>query len=148
MFYFRIDNILIDLPRFMKSKFFVWKRWEKRSMVFIFEKIETTTQSQNQLFDSLDEKGQKQLSEVFYIKSVLKNFAKFTGIYLCRIFFKESCRPLATLIKKRLRRRGFLVSFAKLLKTPLLQNTSERLLLKELFTDGQRIGKSLPMNFV
>ena len=64
-------------------------------------------------------------------KGGLRNFTKFTGKHLCQsIFFKKvaDLRP-ATLLKKRLWRRCFPVNFLKFLKTPFLQNTSERLLL-------------------
>ena len=44
--------------------------------------------------------------------------------------FKESLRP-ATLLKIRLWRRCFPVTFVKFLKTPFLQNTSGRLLLQD-----------------
>ena len=44
--------------------------------------------------------------------------------------FKRSLSP-ATLLKKRLWRRCLPVNFAKLLKTPFLQNTSGRLLLQD-----------------
>ena len=47
-------------------------------------------------------------------KGVLKNFAKFTGKYLCQILFFNKVVP---------------VNFAKFLRTPFLQKTSERLLL-------------------
>ena len=58
--------------------------------------------------------------DVFCRKDVLKNFAKFTGKYLCQsLFFNKvaGLRP-ATLLKKRLWHRCFLVNFAKFLKTP------------------------------
>ena len=48
--------------------------------------------------------------EVFCKKGVLRNFVKFTGKPLC-------LRP-ATLLKKRLWHRGFLVNFVKFLRTP------------------------------
>ena len=48
----------------------------------------------------------RQPPEVFYVKSVLRNFTKFTGL-----------RP-ATLLKKRLWRRCFPVNFANILITP------------------------------
>ena len=55
-------------------------------------------------------------SEVFYKKGVLRNFAKL---------------PVAcNFIKKRLWHLSFCVNFAKFLRTPFLQNTSERLLLQ------------------
>ena len=54
-------------------------------------------------------------------KGVLRNFAKFTGKHLCqRLFFKKT----ATLLKKSLWHRCFLVNFEKFLRTPFLQNTS------------------------
>ena len=59
-------------------------------------------------------------------KGVHRNFTKFTGKHL-----SQSLRP-ATLSKKRLWHRCFTVNFAKFLRTPFLQNTSERLLLNLL----------------
>ena len=50
--------------------------------------------------------------EVFSRKSVLRNFAKFTGKYPCL------CLRAATLLKKRLWYRCFPVNFAILLRTP------------------------------
>ena len=57
---------------------------------------------------------------MFYKKIVLRNFAKFTGKHMCRsLFFNKvtGLRP-ATLLKKRLWHRRFLVNFAKFLGTP------------------------------
>ena len=68
----------------------------------------------------------KQPPEVFLRKGALRNFAKFTGKHLCqRLLFNKvaGIRP-ATLLKKRHRRRCFLVNFAKFLRTPFLQNPS------------------------
>ena len=77
---------------------------------------------------------QKQPPEVFYEKSVLRNFAKFTG-NTCAVvsFFNKvaGMRP-ATLLKKRLRHRCFPVNFAKFLRTSFLKNTSGRLLLDQI----------------
>ena len=61
--------------------------------------------------------------EVFYKIGALKNFAKFTGKHLCQsLFFYKvpDVRP-ATLLKKRLWHRSFLVNFAKFLRTPFLR---------------------------
>ena len=60
--------------------------------------------------------------EVFRKKSVLRNFAKFTGKNLCQgVFFNKvvSVRA-ATLLKKRLWPRCVPVNFAKFLTTPFL----------------------------
>ena len=68
-------------------------------------------------------------------KGVLRNFVKFTRKHLCHsIFFNKvpGLRP-ATLLKNRLWHRCFPVNFAKFLRTPFLQNTSGRLLLKAIF---------------
>ena len=64
-------------------------------------------------------------------KGVLRNFAKFTGKRLCQRLFFNNVADLnpATLFKKRLWHRCFTVNFAKFLRTPLLYNTSGRLLL-------------------
>ena len=61
-------------------------------------------------------------------KNVLRNFAKNT---CARVSFliKLQAKP-ATLLKKRLWHRCFSANYAKFLKTPFLQNTSGRLLLK------------------
>ena len=67
-------------------------------------------------------------------EGVLKSFAKLTGKHSCQsLFFNKlaDLRP-ATLLKKRFWHRCFPVNFAKYLKKPSLQNTSERLLLKNV----------------
>ena len=58
--------------------------------------------------------------EVFCKKSVLKNFAKFTGKHLCQSLFLNKVAGLgpATLFKKRLWHRCFPVNFMKFLRTP------------------------------
>ena len=67
-------------------------------------------------------------------KAVLRNFAKFTEKHLCQSVFFNKVAGLspATLLKKKLWHRCFLVDFAKFLRTPFLWNTSGRLLLKKL----------------
>ena len=64
-------------------------------------------------------------------KGVLRNFTKFTGKHLCQSLFFDKVAGLrpATLLKKRLWHRCFAVNFAKILRTPFLQNTSAQLLL-------------------
>ena len=64
-------------------------------------------------------------------KGVLRNFAKFTGKYLCQgLFFnKVAGSGLQLYLKKRPWHRCFPVSYAKFLRAPFLQNTSGRLLL-------------------
>ena len=63
----------------------------------------------------------------FVKKGVLRDFAKFTGKHLCqRLFFNKIA---AILFKKSLWHRCFPVNFAKYLRTPFSQNTSEQLLL-------------------
>ena len=63
-------------------------------------------------------------------KGVLRNFAKFTGKHLCQTLFFNNIAGLrpAALLEKRLWHRCFAVNFAKFLRTPILQNTSGRLL--------------------
>ena len=65
--------------------------------------------------------GQKQPPELFCKKSVLKNFAKFTGKHLCQSLFlnKVAGLRLANLLKTRPWHRCFPVNFAKILRTPL-----------------------------
>ena len=66
---------------------------------------------------------QKQPSQVFCKKGVLRNIAKFTGKHLCQSLFFIKVAGLM------LCHRCFSVNFAKFLTTPFLQNTSGRLLL-------------------
>ena len=56
----------------------------------------------------------------FVKKNVLRNFTKFTGKQLCKRFFFNKVADLrpATLLKKRLWYRCFLVNFVKFLRTP------------------------------
>ena len=62
-------------------------------------------------------------TKVVYKNGALKNFAKFTGKYLC-----QSLIP-GTLLKERLWHKFFLVNFAKFLKKPCLKSIFKRLLL-------------------
>ena len=74
---------------------------------------------------------QKQPPDVFYRgEGVFKYFAKFTRKHLCQSLFFNKVAGLraAILLKNRLWRRCFPVNFAKVLRTPFLQNTSGRLL--------------------
>ena len=67
-----------------------------------------------------------------YKKGVLENFLKFTGKNLRQSLFSSKVvglRP-ATLIKKRLWYKFFLVNYAKFLRTPFFQNNSDGLLLE------------------
>ena len=59
-------------------------------------------------------------------KSLLKNFAKFTGKHLCQNPFLNKFAVLrpATLLKKRLWHSCFPVHFAKFLRTPIWQDSS------------------------
>ena len=66
---------------------------------------------------------QKQPPEVFCKKGVLVNFVKFTGKHLrLSLFFNNvaGLRP-ATLLKKTLWHRCFPMNFAKLLRTPFIE---------------------------
>ena len=73
-------------------------------------------------------------------KGVLRNFAKFTGKHLCPgLFFNKAAglrpqvRPLVSgpqLYLKRDSSTGAFCDFAKFLRTPFLQNSSGRLLLR------------------
>ena len=79
-------------------------------------------------------KQQKQTPEMFYKKDVLKNFTIFTWKHFSWSFFwkKFACLKACNFIKKRLRYMCFPVNTAQFLRTPILKNTYERLLLKQL----------------
>ena len=70
--------------------------------------------------------------KVFYKKIALKNFTTFTEKYLCScLFFKKNAGLQAcSFIKKRLQHSCFLMNIAKFLRTPVLKNICERLLLR------------------
>ena len=66
-------------------------------------------------------------------KGVLRNFTKFTGKHLYHSLFFNKVTGLSptTLLKNRPWHSYFPVNFVKFLRTPFLQNTSWRLLLKK-----------------
>ena len=70
----------------------------------------------------------------FVRKGVLRNFAKLTGKHLCQSLFFNKVAGLrdATLLKKRLWHSWFPASFAKFVRTPFIQKTSRRLLMKKI----------------
>ena len=72
---------------------------------------------------------QKQPPEVFYKKGVLKNFAKFTGKYLCQSLFFNKVAGVCNSIKKGTLAQLFSCEFCEIFKNIFLQNTSGRLLL-------------------
>ena len=60
-------------------------------------------------------------------KGALKNFANFTGIRLC--WSVILLKFVKNFVKKGLQQRCFSVKFAKFLRTPVLNNIYEQLLL-------------------
>ena len=96
-------------------------------------------------FLSIHLTGRSSRPEVFCKKGVLRFFPKFTGKHLCEsLVFNK-------VVKKRLWHRCFPVNFAKFLRTPFLQNTSERLLLNRglelLHLGHQVLVKSVTVNY-
>ena len=69
---------------------------------------------------------------MFYTKDVLRNFAQFTGKYLCQsLFFKQICSlRVATLLKEILWHRCFPLNCAKFLRTTFFIEHVRWLLLK------------------
>ena len=73
-------------------------------------------------------------------RSVLNNFANFTGKHLCWSLFLiklQACH----FIKKRFRHRCFPVNTAKFLRTPILKNIYKRLFLTFLLTSCQTMAR-------
>ena len=70
--------------------------------------------------------------KVFYKKTVLDNFAILTEKCLCWCLFlnKNAGLQACNFIKKRLQHRCFLVNIAKFLRTPILKNICEQLVLR------------------
>ena len=82
-----------------------WKKYCELGLNFIFESV------------------QKQPTEVFYKKGVLKNFAIFTGKHLFWSFFLIKLQGFTQVF--------FTVNIAKFLRALILKNIYERLLLLE-----------------
>ena len=82
-------------------------------------------------WDKITKKYNEQ--EVFYKKTVLKNFAIFIGKHLCwSLFFNKNAefQACSFFLKKRLQHKFFLDNIAKFLRTAILKNICERLLLR------------------
>ena len=82
------------------------------------------------MWDARDRSSQQSCSMT---KGVVRNFAKFVGKHLRRLWHRcfdvNFARP-ATLLKKKLLHWCFRVNFAKFLRTSFLQNNSGRLFLE------------------
>ena len=84
---------------------------------------------------------------MFYKIVVLKDFAKFTGKHLCWSFFvkRRACNSIkkslraCSFIKNRFEHQCFPMNFMKFLKTPLLYNTSGRLLVILVMRDSLNV---------
>ena len=76
----------------------------------------------------------KQPPEVFYKKTVLKNFAIFTGKHLCWSLFLNKVTGLQVV---SLQHRCFPVNIAKFVRALALKNISEHLLLNVTRTPGE-----------
>ena len=83
-------------------------------------------------------KEQKQSSKGVLKKGVLRNFAKFTGKYLCQSLFFNKVSGM--------RHRCFLLNFEKFLRTPFLIEHLRWLLLKELII--QKVDKGNTVVFL
>ena len=92
---------------------------------------------------NFDDNHQKQSLEVFYKISVLKNFTKFTRRHLYWSLFlnKDAGLGTATLLKKKIQHRCFLVNFAAVEKN--LETTGAHLQLTDHFV----LFKSSPSKF-
>ena len=75
--------------------------------------------------------SEKQPTGLFSKRTVLKKFSKFTGKHLCWSHFsiKFQAFRLATLLKRDSNAESFLWKMQDFLKTPILKNICERLLL-------------------
>ena len=82
--------------------------------------------------DQISEEYNEQ--KVFFKNVVLNNFALFTGKQLCwwYLFFNKNVfwQKAYNFIKKRLSRRCYFGNIVKFLRTPILKNICERLLLR------------------
>ena len=126
----RSQSLLLNHVMPLAPFYTPWKH-EKTSGFVIFLRSNWKDQW-HEMGQKTYQKIQKQPPEVFFKKGVLRSCAKFTGKHMCQSFSlnKDAGLRPATLLKKRLWHRYFPVNFAKFLRTPFLQNTSGRLLLK------------------
>ena len=99
-----------------------------------------------------NKKFQKHLFADVLQNRVLKFFVKFLETDLCWSLFLIKLQPSGLeFLKKRLQHRCFPVNFVKYLRTPFLQNTSERLLLKfveYLFLESLFVSLDNSQNFI
>ena len=74
---------------------------------------------------------QKQPSKGFFKKDLIRNFAEFTSKHVLESLFFDKVKLYrsAAAFKRRLKCRCFLVNFVEFVRTPVLQNTTRRLLL-------------------
>ena len=81
----------------------------------------------------------------FLKKGFLKNFVKFIKHLGQSLFFNKvtDLRP-ATLLKKRLWHRCFLMSVVKFLRAPFLQNTSGQLVLRLICSPPKHLADNQP----
>ena len=79
--------------------------------------------------------------EVFCMKGVLRNFAKFTVKHVCQIFFfnKVPCLRPVTLLKNSLWHRCFPVNFVKFLRTSFFTEHLWWLLLKQVKPKSNKV---------
>ena len=94
---------------------------------------------------------QKQPPEVFGKNDVLKNFTIFTEKRLCWSHFfnkvaESSCLEHCRFIKKRLQRRRFTVNIANFIRTRIMKNICQELLLKKL--DGSVLALLLNADYL
>ena len=111
-----------------RVKFYQWKKAKSRTKLLQEKSSLSQNNSIKQKKDSEAATGGVLLKKLFL--KALQNSQEHTSAKVSFfnkvVFFNEA----ATLLKKRLWHKCFLVNFAKFLKTPFSQNTSGRLLLK------------------
>ena len=80
-------------------------------------------------------RSQKESPEVFYKKTVLENFAIFTGkhLYWSLFLIKLQALRLGTLLNRRHQHRCFPANIGKVFRTPILKNLFKRLLLRGMW---------------
>ena len=80
-------------------------------------------------------KNKGQISEAATRSCSVKNFARKIPV-LKSLFNRVAGLEVCNFIKERLQPRRFLMEFAKFLRTPILKNICERLVLKTVLSPG------------
>ena len=114
-----------NLTKFLRTLFL----WNTYGWLLLYIIISTQNRDRKERKKSATHRSSRQRCS--FRKAVLKHFAIFTGKHLLleSLFKKVADLKPCNFIKKKLQHRCFSVNIAEFLRTPILKNICERLLL-------------------